>query len=499
MIQSKAKPAASVLFFELNEAEKHFLERFVAEGKLPNFRRMIEGGALLRTRIPGFDAGEHKAWRAISPWIVWPSVYTGLTPAQHGIVGFGQDTSSIRGKCVWDVLDRHGISTGILGSLMSYPPRTSGSASYYVPESLADTPECFPPEARALQEFCVFSARNYSESFSLKAAKAVGLLLKTKRSGVSTKTVLRTLGQVPREVLRGPAAVPERAMLHSYLTRDAFFGLYERFRPSYAGVHMNHVAYMQHRYWRAAEPERFAADLSATDRRFFGTVAERESYEKRFANWIEKSFVYSDEFLGEVLEKVGDDTVVLVGTALGQRPFDPVSDIHNPVVRLVRERELFDAIGLASYTVLHQMNPDVTINLQDEPAARDAEARLGGLFVHEAEPLFTVQRRGAQVFCELNMPRRSRPDERLTIRQRALPAFSADFARHIHEHPTNDQSTAHHKDSGWLLSYCKGQRVRAEELVIRVTDVAPTILSLFGLPRQEWMAPDSRVAFTVGT
>jgi hypothetical protein len=498
MIQTMAKPALSVLFFELNEAEKHFLEAFVAQGKLPNFKRMIDGGALMRTRIPGWDASEPKAWRTISPWIVWPSVYTGIAPKEHGIVGFGQDTSAIQGKCVWDVLDAHGISTGVLGCLMSYPPRTSGTCSYYVPEALADTPDCFPAEARALQEFCIFSARNYSESFSLKAATAVKLLLKTRSSGVRPSTMMKTLGQVPSELLRGPAAVPERAMLHSYLTRDAFVGLYERFKPSYAAVHMNHIAYMQHRYWRAAEPQRFKPELSATDKRFFKTVSERERFEKRFSTWIEKGFLYADAFLGEILERVDDSTVVLVGTGLGLRPFDPVSEIHNPVVRLVHERELFEAVGLRGYEVLHQMNPDVTVNLADEAAARDAEARISGLYVTESESLFTVQRRGRQVFCELNMPKRSREGEQFVIRHRTLPAFSANFAHHIHEHPTNDQSTAHHKDSGWLLAYCKGKRVRTDDAVIRVTDIAPTILSLFGLPRQEWMDKDSRVAFTVG-
>lgn len=278
-------------------------------------------------------------------------------------------------------------------------------------------------------------------------------------------------------------------MLHSYLTRDAFFGLYERFRPSYASVHMNHVAYMQHRYWRAAEPERFLHELSATDQRFFRTVDDRRRYEERFSNWIEKSFQYADAFLGEVLARIDDATVVLVGTALGVRPFDPVKDIHNPVVRLVNERELFDAIGLVEYEVLHQMNPDVTVNLRGEDAARDATARIDGLFVHQDEPLFTVQRRGSQVFCELNMPKRSMPGERFEIRNRLVPGFRADFTRHIHEHPTNDQSTAHHKDSGWLLAYCKGRPIQAQEHVIRVTDIAPTILSLFGVSRQAWMAP----------
>jgi hypothetical protein len=161
-------------------------------------------------------------------------------------------------------------------------------------------------------------------------------------------------------------------------------------------------------------------------------------------------------------------------------------------VRLVNERELFDGIGLRDYAVLHQMNPDVTINLPDEATARAAESRLAGLEVAGHGQLFTVQRRGPQVFCELDMPRRARDGETFTIGHRELPAFSADFGRHIHEHGTADQSTAHHKDSGWLLAYRKSGRIRAAEDVVSVTDVAPTILSLFGLPAAPWMRPDAR-------
>ena len=105
------------------------------------------------------------------------------------------------------------------------------------------------------------------------------------------------------------------------------------------------VAYMQHRYWRAAEPGRFAAELSATDKRFFKTVPDRDRYEQRFATGSRSSSV--PIVLGEILERVDDDGI-LVGTALGLRPLDPVSEIHNPVVRLVNERELFEAVGLKS-------------------------------------------------------------------------------------------------------------------------------------------------------
>lgn len=499
MIATRSKPAVSVLFVELNEAEKYFLDRLIAAGKLPTFARLVREGVYLRTRIPTWDAGVNKAWRDISPWIVWPSIYTGMTPQQHGIIGFGQDTASIRGRCIWDVLDSHGIPIGVFGSLMSYPPRTSGAARYYVPEGLADDADCFPPEARAAQEFNIFSARNYSESFSLKALEATRLLLGSVKSGVRVRTVFKTLSQVPKELLFGPSRVPERAMLASAIAFDAFKPLYTRFKPAFASLHLNHVAYMQHRYWRAAEPQRFADALSATDQRFFKTVDERKRYEEHFARWIERAFVYSDNMLAELLTMIDDDTILVLGTGLGVRPFDPYDQIHNPVVRLVHERELFDGIGLERYVVLHQMNPDVTVNFESEDAATRAATLLEGLYVLEGENLFHVARRGSQVFLELNMPRREGGQALAPIRHRTLTAFSADFARHIHEHPTNDQSTAHHKDSGVLIAWSKGHKLTADREVIPVTDVAATVLSWFGIAPQPWMDPSAKSAIQLTT
>jgi hypothetical protein len=235
------------------------------------------------TRIPTWQPTAPKAWRDISPWIIWPSLYTGLAPNEHGIAAFGQDSSSLRGRCIWDVLDAHGVSVGVCGSLMSFPPRSAGNARFYIPESLAEEAACFPDEARPAQEFCVFTARNYSESFGPKAVEALRLLLRTPKSGVRFDTLLRILSQPAREALIGSWREPERAMLHSYIVFDAFRKLFRRYRPHFATVHMNHVAYMQHRFWRAAEPERFERTLSETDSRFFRNTEARDRYERKLS------------------------------------------------------------------------------------------------------------------------------------------------------------------------------------------------------------------------
>jgi hypothetical protein len=107
-----------------------------------------------------------------------------------------------------------------------------------------------------VQEFSVFTSRNYSESFARQYRRGDALAGRIDAQRRAAGTVMRTLLQMPRELLRGDAQVPERAMIQSYILTDAFKHLYAEPRPRFATLHLNNVAYMQHRYWRA--PSRIA-------------------------------------------------------------------------------------------------------------------------------------------------------------------------------------------------------------------------------------------------
>ena len=475
----------SVVFLELNEAEKYFIDKGIEAGKLPNLQRIFSEGASLTTNIPEWEPIGERAWRDIMPWMIWPSVYTGMSPAEHQIIAFGQDTSSIQGRCLWDVLDQNGITTGVCGSLRSYPPRNAGSACFYVPEALADDAECFPEDARAVQEFCIFTARNYSESFLSTAVTATLMLLRSGRSGVRATTMMRLLGQPLREKLRGDRVFPERALLQSRIQMDAFRHFYRRYRPQFATLHLNHVAYMQHRYWRATEPERFKYELSPIDRQWFETVEERRTNEGRFSHWIERSLVYTDGLLGELMNLVAEDSVVVMASGLGQRPYDPVGEIHNPAARLLNEDRLFGAIGVDGFEALTQMNPDLTLNFPSEEKANLAAKRISGLRVYEA--LFWVERRGRQVFLELNVPCPRGHEEIPPIRHADYPDVALAVSDHITVPVATDQSTAQHKDEGFLVAWSAGTRLERIHAQATVTDIAPMILSWFGLEPAPWM------------
>lgn len=476
-----------VIVLELNEADLHFIERY--ERSLPFFARMRREGALVTTRIAGFDPGSSRDWRSITPWIIWPSLYTGLSPEDHGIVAFGQDTSPIRGRCVWDVLDAHGLRVGVMGSLLSGPPR--GRPAFYLPESLADDDACIPERARPLQRFLVESSRGYSESVGPRAAARRALdLVRAARVGVSPRTIARVFGQIPRELVLGAHEHAERAVLQAEVVRDAFVELVRAEAPDYAAMHSNHVAYMQHRYWRAAEPGRFDRGLSETDARYFPSARELALWEHRLSGRIEAAFVHADRTLGMLAELLDERGVLVVTTALGQRPFDPArKEIFNPVVRLQREGELFASAGVPEASAKHQMNPDLTLDFRDARAADDGARRIQALRVG-GSPLFFVQRRGRQVFLELELPRGDLAAARIEDgRGASLP-----LARFLSLSPLPDQSTAQHRQEGFFLAWSPGRRVVARHDAVDVTDVAPTLLSLFGIAPAPWMNPRASIA-----
>ncbi len=475
----------SVILVELNEASRYFLDKYVGDGSLPYFARLRDRGVMLTTTIPDWDADEARAWRTISPWIVWPSIYTGLSRAAHGIVGFGQDPNPTHRRCVWDVLDEHGISTGVGHSLMSYPPRCPRAGVFYLPDILSEDAACTPASAAHAQRFCVFSARNYSESFVRDALRASALLAASGASGVRAQTMARVLAQIPREQMSGATVEPERALLLSYIAEDVVSTLLRRQQPRFTSLHLNHVAYMQHRYWRAAEPWRFTNALSSTDALFFATSAERRRYEERFSRWVLRSLQYSERLLEHLEAIASDDTIFVVASGLGQRPMDPVHEIHNPVVRLIAVEQLLRALGVDDCRAQHQMNPDLTLTFTNSQRAAAAAVVFEGVVVRD-EALFFVERRGRQLFLELLMCKKRR-GENPTIHHRLRSDISFPLNRFVEEHRIPDQSTAHHAPEGWLLAYSRALALRRVVDTLPITEIAPTLLGLFGLAPAPWM------------
>ena len=474
----------AVLFLEINETAWHFVEKFAAQGKLPNFSRIAANGASIRTHIPDVDATNPRFTRNTSPWIVWSSVYTGMRAATHELIGFGQDTSHVVGKYLWDVLARAGRSYGVFGSLISFPPRAD--AKFYIPDGLASAPDCIPISLRPLQKFFLFGAHHYSESGISRFAHAGLNLAHATGSALSVGAAVRAFAQLPKEMLLGGPAKADRAMLHSILTFDAFERLQRRFCPDFATVHFNHIAYYQHRYWRASEPTKFSDALSSTDRRFYSSVAERKSDEASYANKIEQAYLWTDLMIGRVINLLADGDYLAIGSGLGQRPYDPVSEIHNPVVRFNNAELFFSRLGLEGIIVRHEMNPDLTIDCLDDADAQRYESIVLGLYWNDGTPVFFCQRRRRQLFLELIVSPHVEHNPNAIILHRDRKDFSELSRDYVWQSEINEQSTAHHVEQGLFMVWRKGAKISSIRDNMLVTEIAPTLLNVLGIGPQDW-------------
>ncbi|RQG90379.1 phosphodiesterase [Natrarchaeobius halalkaliphilus] len=90
----------------------------------------------------------------IPPWTAsaWPSLYTGMNPGKHGVFGFlsfaGYDWDVVNAtdvceRTLWELLDRHGITSVVVNVPVTHPPRSFDGAlipGYTAPEN----PDCHP-------------------------------------------------------------------------------------------------------------------------------------------------------------------------------------------------------------------------------------------------------------------------------------------------------------------------------------------------------------------
>ncbi|MFN2397354.1 MAG: alkaline phosphatase family protein [Gemmatimonadaceae bacterium] len=109
-------PVAKVLVLGIDAANPHLIHRWAEDGTLPNLASLMARGVMGGTRsVDGFFIGS-----------TWPSFYTGVTPARHGVhymlqlkpgtYEFHRPASGDFVKCApfWTLLSRAGLRVAVL-------------------------------------------------------------------------------------------------------------------------------------------------------------------------------------------------------------------------------------------------------------------------------------------------------------------------------------------------------------------------------------------------
>jgi hypothetical protein len=480
-----AQKARKVVLVELNEITWRFLDPFVRDGSLPTFADLIRRGTRGAPVAPEVPPD-------LDPWISWTTVYTGRPPEEHGVKFLEQPPETVHGPKIWDIVADAGRSVGVYGSIMSWPPRTDVQG-FWVPGTFSPGPETFPAELRPIQDLNLTYTRAHTPLASEPRPGKLALLAKLRKLGLRASTLAVAAGYFGRRAL-GLAREWEKVSLQPLINLDFFTALWRKHRPDFATFHSNHVAHYQHRFWRSADPTPFLEKPPADEVR-------------KFAGAVRYGYRTADRLLRRVIKAVGPDTAVVVASGLGQQPY-VVEEFREgrSVLRMQDVMRVLDLIGVAGrcrpYSV---MAPQWNVQFDDPEVQRQAVRGLeAAYFKTPDQPLFFCSEVGNTICINIRqkLPRPIDwaadcvfPETRRAVKMQDLCA---------EKDATPKQG--YHDQVGVLIMAGPGVRPGADVGPCSTLDLAPTLLTLLGLPvprsmkgrvLEEALEPDVR-PFRVG-
>ena len=448
-----------VVLLEFNELTPELMTRFMAEGQLPNFRRLYEQSQVFTTRA-------RETPPALEPWIQWVNVHTGLDYEEHRVFNLNEG-HTLQQPAIWDVLSRAGHPVLVFGSMnVRYD---AGLRGCIVPDPWTTS---LPPEPAELLPYFRFVQKGVADHTSGKALSTreylefLGFMV---RHGLSAETVGAIVRQLAIE--RTGRDRWKRAVLLDKLQFDVFSWYYRRLRPHFSTFFLNSTAHFQHLYWRSFAPDLFPVKPSDEDRTEHGSA-------------ILFGYREMDRLVARFLSLAGSEAVVILCTALSQQPCVVYDDSGGKV--LYRPRDFRAFLAFAGIDQKHRVSPvmaeEFHLYVEDRRELERIEALLARLTV-DGRPAIRVRAReenGLLLGCGLfhEVP----PDARL---QRADSAASVPFFDLFYR-IEGVKSGMHHPDGIlWIRDPARAHHVTEEK--VPLTTIAPTVLDLFGVPVPEFM------------
>ena len=317
----------------------------VESGRLPNFRRLMDRGAYgpLMSEPP-----------LVSPRI-WTTIATGKTADKHGIRDFVNEAgvpvnATMRSAApVWDIVSGFGLPVGVVGWYVTWPvDEVNGFVLSDRLHSLLRGP------VQMLQSLGGRPTNDRLESFGAFTFDA-------------------GYKRYPRDDLRFQLnRIVDEPLRWGYL-RDAIYSrmstaLTPGYRPALSAVYLRGVDFVQHFFWKYADPEPFGGvpkkDISA-----YGEV-------------IDSYYVYTDALLGRLLEALGNDINVIVVSDHGFKPrrdLDPgrpqLTGAHDVAGVIIASGPAFRAAGWIEGATIFDITP-TALAVMGLPVGEDMDGRV---------------------------------------------------------------------------------------------------------------------------
>lgn len=333
-----ARPEARVVVLAVDGASLDVISPAVAGGRLPNFGRIFDGGAVLHLAT----------LRPTQAETVWSAAATGRLPVANGVrasasyrvrerdpiiellpdycfaqslvaLGFlreqPHDSGSLLARPLWHVLSGVGLTVGVVGFPLTHP--ASPVNGFLISDELH---------------------RVSGATFGLDATAAVSPpsllpdVLEALRTPTSPDPVrlVSAIAQTPQ----GDAdARPDPApILADRMHLQVWRALAAKTAPRFVAVRLPGLDAMAHYFLRYREPAAF------------GDVSEDE--QRRYGRVLDDYYGFLDTVIGQALDGLGPDDLVLVVSAFGMEPLSP------------GKRMLEQLVGNARLSGTHERAPD---------------------------------------------------------------------------------------------------------------------------------------------
>jgi hypothetical protein len=461
-----------VVCYEMNEVPRRVLEDFTGLNPNSTLARLLKQGVYYETIAE--DRG------ILSPWVTWPTLHRGVSNEKHCISDFGQDLEQVNGEypSTSTILVRNGVHVGVFGSLHTYPPPADMEKyAFYVPDTFANGPECFPEALSAFQEFNLrmvdVSGRNVAKTLMFKhAARFIG---KAPGLGLQIGTLGRLANQVLSERLN-PPRVGRRRTSQVQIAFDIFLQHLKASKPQFASFFTNHVASSMHRYWPGKFPEDYTgATLGKEWHKTYGneidfTMAEADRQVSCLAYFVEKNPGY----------------VLMIVSSMGQAAVDTSKIIHSQLY-IENTAKFMAALGVqdGQWSKHRAMLPRYVFKLTDATANGFRES-LRKLTINGAH--LDVVELGLNVF-RIKLGHENLSDKETIVKFGGRQCDVREFGLVNIAIQDEAGSYAYHIPNGILIAYDPAQRKSYGEDrgAISTLNIAPTLLANFGIARPSYM------------
>jgi len=357
-----------LIFWELNEINFDYVNFYIGEGKLPNWKKLIEDHGLFTTLA-------EENYNELEPWIQWPTIRTGLTFEEHGVFRLGDiEGSGLRQH--WEILEDRGYSVASVSAINA--SNNTKKSAFWIPDPWVETKISGNGFIRRFTKALKQAVNDNSEeklSFFSIIVIVEGLIFKSKIS--SWPIYLSCLiGAVKKQHW-------SKAIFLDRLIADIFINLWRTNKPDFSVLFLNSGAHIQHHYMCSAKP-------------YKGDVVNPEWYIPKGSDPLLEILEMYDLVLNEILSL--KNTRLMVAVGLRQVPYESPTFYW----RLKNHDEFLIKLGIKFKKVNPRMTRDFLVEFESEEDLIEAEKTFLKVKSISGEPIFNeVDNRGGDLFVSL--------------------------------------------------------------------------------------------------